>query len=181
MEIFIYLIGGILAGVATGLIGLSAATIIAPLFATMLGMDVYLAIGIALASDVFASASSAGNYIKNKNIDIKNSAVLAVCVVSFTIIGSYLSKDMNPYNLNGTINIMVLLLGLRFIIFPVKKNENPKFICFISSLSKSAQTALNMFKEKSIVKVLGSGNSIPEYVPDESYFAMINAALDPDG
>lgn len=128
MEIFIYLIGGILAGVATGLIGLSAATIIAPLFATMLGMDVYLAIGIALASDVFASASSAGNYIRNKNIDIKNSAVLAVCVVSFTIIGSYLSKDMNPYNLNGTINIMVLFLGIRFIVYPVKKSDNPKFI-----------------------------------------------------
>jgi len=120
MEIIIYIIGGILAGIATGLVGLSAATIIAPLFATMLGMPVYMAIGVALASDVLASAVSAGNYFKSKNIDIKGSLVLAICVVSFTIIGSYLSKDMNPYNLSGTINIFVLLLGIRFIVYPVK-------------------------------------------------------------
>ena len=25
---------------------------------------------------------------------------------------------------------------------------------------------------------LGAGNSVPEYVPDENYFAMIRAALD---
>lgn len=123
MEIYIYIIGGFMAGVATGLIGLSAATIIAPLFATMLGMDVYLAIGIALASDVFASASSAGNYFKNKNINIKKSAPLAISVVLFTIIGSYLSKDMNPYTLNSTINIFVLLLGIRFIVYPIKRTE----------------------------------------------------------
>ena len=68
IDIVIYIIGGILAGIATGLVGLSAATIIAPLFATVLGMDVYLAIGIALASDVLASATSAVTYTRNKNI-----------------------------------------------------------------------------------------------------------------
>lgn len=128
MDIFIYIIGGLLAGIATGLIGLSAATIIAPLFATFLGMDVYLAIGIALASDVFASASSAGNYFRSKNVNIKKSAPLAVSVILFTIIGSYLSKDMNPRNLNGAINIFVLFLGLRFLIFPITKKETPTYV-----------------------------------------------------
>lgn len=128
MDIWIYIIGGILAGVATGLIGLSAATIIAPLFATMLGMDVYLAIGIALASDVFASASSAGNYFRSKHINIKRSAPLAISVILFTIIGSYLSKDMNPRNLSGTINIFVLFLGFRFILFPITKKEKPTYV-----------------------------------------------------
>ncbi|QVK20734.1 sulfite exporter TauE/SafE family protein [Mycoplasmatota bacterium] len=126
MEIIIYIIGGLLAGIATGLVGLSAATIIAPLFATILGVPVYAAIGIALASDVLASAISAGNYIRNKNIDIKSSLLLAICVIFFTVLGSYLSKDMNPYNLNGIINIFVLILGLRFIIYPVKNRAQSK-------------------------------------------------------
>ena len=47
MDIMIYIIGGLFGGIATGLIGLSAAVIIAPLFATMLGMDPYVAVGIA--------------------------------------------------------------------------------------------------------------------------------------
>ncbi|XMB67022.1 sulfite exporter TauE/SafE family protein [Mycoplasmatota bacterium zrk1] len=128
MDIIVYIIGGILAGIATGLVGLSAATIIAPLFATMLGMPVYVAIGIALASDVLASAISAGNYIRNKNIDIESSLLLATCVIFFTVLGSYLSKDMNPYNLNGTINIFVLMLGLRFFIYPVKNGTQNKVI-----------------------------------------------------
>ena len=124
MEILIYIIGGILAGIATGLIGLSAATIIAPLFATYLGMPIYTAIGIALASDVFASAISTFNYYKHKHIKIKKAMLFAVIVILFTILGSYLSKDMNEFNLNGIINFIVLFLGLRFIIYLVKSNEN---------------------------------------------------------
>lgn len=125
MDILIYIIGGILAGIATGLVGLSAATIIAPLFATVLGMDPYVAIGIALASDVLASASSATNYIRHKNINIKNASIMAVAVVLFTILGSYLSASTDPYNLNSMLNIFVVMLGLRFIVYPVKNRSNP--------------------------------------------------------
>ncbi len=123
MEILVYIIGGLLAGIATGLVGLSAATIIAPLFATMLGMDPYTAIGIALASDVLASATSATTYYKNKNIDLKNGSIMAVSVISFTILASYLSSFTNPITLNTTINIFVFFLGLRFIIYPVKNRS----------------------------------------------------------
>ncbi len=128
VEIIIYIIGGLLAGVATGLVGLSAATIIAPLFATFLGMAVYTAIGIALASDILASATSAGTYIKHKNVNFKKSAIFAFFVISFTILGSYLSKDMKPYNLKSTINIFVFVLGLRFLIYPVKNRAQGKLM-----------------------------------------------------
>lgn len=129
MEIIIYIIGGLIAGIATGLVGLSAATIIAPLFSSdILGMGVYTAIGIALASDILASATSAGTYIKHKNINLKKSAVFAFFVISFTLLGSYLSKDMNPYNLKSTINIFVFVLGLRFLIYPVKSRAQGKLM-----------------------------------------------------
>jgi uncharacterized membrane protein YfcA len=128
MEILIYIIGGIIAGIATGLVGLSAATIIAPLFATMLGMDPYIAIGIALASDVFASATSATNYIKHKNIDLKSASGIAVSVVVFTIIASYLSFSTKPETLNTSINIFVFILGIRFLVYPVKNRMKEKVL-----------------------------------------------------
>jgi len=126
MEIIIYIIGGVIAGIATGLVGLSAATIIAPLFATMLGMDPYIAIGIALTSDVFASATSASNYINNKNIDLKSASGLAISVVIFTILASYLSYSTNPKILNTSINIFVFILGIRFLVYPVRSKIHSK-------------------------------------------------------
>lgn len=132
-EIIVYIIGGFLAGVATGLVGLSAATIIAPLFVTALGMNPYIAIGIALASDVLASSLSAFHYIKNKNIHLKAAAVMAITVVLFTILTSYLSSNVDPSNLGIMLNVFVVLLGLRFLIFPVKENQNRKIFQFTKS------------------------------------------------
>lgn len=125
MEIIIYIVSGFLAGIVTGLVGLSAATVIGPMFATFLGMNTYVAIGIALFSDVFASATSALNYYSHKNIDLKKGAVFGAIVVFFTIIGSYFSKDTDPTSLNSIINFIVIFLGLRFIIFPVKERQIP--------------------------------------------------------
>lgn len=123
-EIVVYFIGGLLAGLATGLVGLSAATIIAPLFATVLGMDVYLAVGLALASDVLASATSAVTYTLNKNISFnKKSIIFGIMVIIFAALGSYFSKDTNQYNLGSALNIFVVILGLRFIVYPVKDHH----------------------------------------------------------
>jgi uncharacterized membrane protein YfcA len=132
-EIIIYIVGGFLAGVATGLVGLSAATIIAPLFVTVLGMDAYIAIGIALASDVLASSLSAFHYIKSKNIHLKAAGVMAVTVVIFTVLTSYLSSNVDSTNLGIMLNLFVVLLGLRFLIFPVKENTNRKIFQFTKS------------------------------------------------
>ena len=70
-EIIICIIAGLGAGFGTGFAGMSAAAVISPLLITFLHMDPYLAVGIALASDVLASAASAITYGKNKNLDIK--------------------------------------------------------------------------------------------------------------
>lgn len=63
-------------GWASGFAGMSAAAVISPMLITFLGMDPYMAVGIALASDVLASAISAYTYGKNGNLDIKNGAVM---------------------------------------------------------------------------------------------------------
>ena len=76
MDIFITILvtffAGMGAGLGTGFAGMSAAAVISPMLITFLGMDPYMAVGIALSSDVLASAVSAYTYGKNKNLDVKN-------------------------------------------------------------------------------------------------------------
>ena len=62
---------GMGAGLGTGFAGMSAAAVISPMLITFLGMDPYMAVGIALSSDVLASAVSAYTYGKNKNLDCR--------------------------------------------------------------------------------------------------------------
>ena len=53
------LFAGLGAGLGTGFAGMSAAAVISPMLIAFLDMEPYQAIGIALASDVLASAVSA--------------------------------------------------------------------------------------------------------------------------
>ena len=62
---------GIGAGLGTGFAGMSAAAVISPMLITFLGMDPYMAVGIALASDVLASAISAYTYGKTETWTLK--------------------------------------------------------------------------------------------------------------
>jgi uncharacterized membrane protein YfcA len=133
MDYIIYMVAGLVAGILTGLVGLSAAVIIAPIFATFLGMDPYIAIGIALASDVFASGFGAVTYYSHKNIDLKRASILTSIVVFSTIIASILSYYFSRTTLHSSINIFVFILGLRFLVFPVSSGKKS----IIQKLSKS--------------------------------------------
>lgn len=90
--LIVCIIAGLGAGIGTGFAGLSAAAVISPMLVTFLGFDSYEAVGIALASDVLASAISAYTYGKNKNLDIKNGLVMMVTVLLFTMIGSFVAS-----------------------------------------------------------------------------------------
>ena len=80
LKFIVCFIAGIGAGLGTGFAGMSAAAVISPMLITFLGMPAYEAVGIALASDVLASAVSAYTYGKNKNLDIKNGIVMMIFV-----------------------------------------------------------------------------------------------------
>ena len=58
-KFIICFIAGIGAGLGTGFAGMSAAAVITPMLVTFLHIEPYQAVGIALASDVLASAVSA--------------------------------------------------------------------------------------------------------------------------
>lgn len=117
--ILIYIIAGLGAGVGTGLAGLSAAAVISPMLITFLHFDPYEAVGIALASDVLASAISAYTYGKHKNLDVKNGLVMLVSVLAFTLVGSYVAS-LVPSTAMGNFSVfMTFLLGVKFIARPV--------------------------------------------------------------
>lgn len=98
---------------------MSAAAVISPMLITFLGIDPYMAVGIALASDVLASAVSTYTYGKNKNLDIKNGLVMMVFVLLFTMVGSYISS-LVPSTAMGNFSVfMTFLLGIKFIVKPV--------------------------------------------------------------
>ena len=119
IKIIVCLIAGAGAGFGTGLAGLSAAAVIAPMLITFLDVNAYEAVGIALASDVLASAVSAYTYKKNKNIDIKNGLIMLVSVLIFTLIGSYLASLLPQTTMGGFSMFMTLFVGLKFIFKPV--------------------------------------------------------------
>ena len=119
ITILVTFFAGMGAGLGTGFAGMSAAAVISPMLITFLGMDPYLAVGIALSSDVLASAISAYTYAKNKNIDIKNGLIMMGSVLVFTVVGSYVSSLVPSATMGNFSVFMTFLLGIKFIVRPV--------------------------------------------------------------
>ena len=118
-KFIICFLAGIGAGLGTGFAGMSAAAVISPMLITFLDMPAYEAVGIALASDVLASAVSAYTDGKNKNLDIKNGIVMMVSVLIFTMVGSFAASRVPNRTMGNFSVFMTFLLGIKFIVKPV--------------------------------------------------------------
>lgn len=119
IKIVICFIAGMGAGLGTGFAGMSAAAVISPMLITFCGMPAYQAVGIALASDVLASAVSAYTYKKNGNLDIRNGLIMMASVLTFTAVGSYVSSLVPNTAMGSFSMVMTLLMGVKFIVKPV--------------------------------------------------------------
>ena len=113
LAIIVTFFAGMGAGLGTGFAGMS------PMLITFLKMNPYMAVGIALSSDVLASAVSAYIYGKNKNLDIKNGMIMMVTVLLFTVAGSYIASLLPAATMGNFSVFMTLLLGIKFIVKPV--------------------------------------------------------------
>ena len=119
LTILVTFFAGMGAGLGTGFAGMSAAAVISPMLITFLDMDPYMAVGIALSSDVLASAVSAYTYHKNKNLDIRNGLIMMASVLIFTAVGSYIASLVPSQTMGGFSVFMTFLLGIKFIVRPV--------------------------------------------------------------
>ena len=119
MKVVVCFFAGLGAGLGTGFAGMSAAAVITPMLVTFLGMNAYQAVGIALASDVLASAVSAYTYKKNGNLDVRNGLIMMAAVLTFTLVGSFVSSLVPNTAMGNFSVIMTMLMGVKFIVKPV--------------------------------------------------------------
>lgn len=145
IRLLVYIIAGMGAGIGTGLAGLSAAAVISPMLVTFLDFNAYDAIGIALASDVLASAVSAYTYKKNDNLNIRDSLVMLFTVVIVTVIGSFLASFMPDSTMGSFAVYTTTLLGIKFIVKPVMNTK---------------QTNENKTKKQKIIQSIAAGTVI---------------------
>ena len=127
-ELVIAVLSGLLAGFGTGFAGLSAAVFIAPMLSSFLGVDSFSSIGIALASDILASAASAAAYYKHGNIDLKRSRILFIAVLAFAVLGSVISHLFTGLELGESfmgwwLIAATFILGLKLLLFPAKADN----------------------------------------------------------
>ncbi|MBQ0065024.1 MAG: TSUP family transporter [Firmicutes bacterium] len=130
MEIFWLILASTLAGVGTGLAGLSAATVMVPILIVLCPSfagenGAYQASAIALASDIIGSALAAYTYDKYKNIDLKRGGPMFVCIVIMCTVGSYMAWLAGNVVL-GTLTLYLTVgIGIRFLLKPDTSKENP--------------------------------------------------------
>ena len=170
-------IAGIGAGLGTGFAGMSAAAVISPVLITFLNMPAYQAVGIALASDILASAVSTVQYWKNKNIDLKNGIIMMIAVLCFTLIGSYVASIV-PNAVMGNFSVfMTVLLGIKFIVKDNGKgfiqnvnNEIPKSKKIgggvgLKNINERLVLWYGQCSELQVESSLGNGTTVSFWIP----------------
>ena len=156
--VIVCFIAGIGAGLGTGFAGLSAAAVISPMLITFLGMPAYEAVGIALASDVLASAVSAYTYGKNKNLDIKNGIIMLISVLVFTFVGSFVASKVPNATMGGFSTVMTLFLGIKFIVRPVMTTKES--MAAVSAQKRFVQSVISGIIVGFICGFVGAGGGM---------------------
>ena len=128
MEYIIVMIAAMLAGIGTGLVGLSAATAMVPLLIVLCPTfqgehGAYMATAIALASDILGSAVTAGVYAKNKKIDLKHGWLLLTCIITMCTVGSVAAYFTHQQVLGGFSLFLCVAIGIRFLVKPDAKEK----------------------------------------------------------
>ncbi|HPD06592.1 MAG TPA: sulfite exporter TauE/SafE family protein [Candidatus Bipolaricaulis sp.] len=117
--ILVALVAGWGAGVVTGIIGASAATVVVPMLITILHFEAYQAIGVSLATDVICSAVAAYTYARHGHVKFRASLPMASCAVTGVLLGSLASRYIPSASLGGATGILILLMGISFMRKPI--------------------------------------------------------------
>lgn len=161
-EVLILLLAGLGAGVVTGFFGASAAIVAAPIMILFLKYDPFVAIGISLACDVFASLTTSYTYNKHKNLNLKPALVILFSSVIGAFVGSYYSSYFSSDFLSTFVASMVVLAGIHLI-----TNNTRKEITFFKEETGFKRKALRFiflavagFIVGNFAGVLGTGGGV---------------------
>lgn len=123
MERIWLIIASLLAGIGTGLAGLSAATVMVPILIVLCPSftgetGAYQASAIALASDIIGSAITSYTYAKHKNIDLKRGWIMFVTIVIMCMVGSWAAWLAGNVVLGTFTLFLTVGIGIRFLLKP---------------------------------------------------------------
>ena len=129
MEYILYIIAAMGAGIGTGLAGLSAATVMVPVLIVLCPSfggenGAYQATAIALASDILGSAVTTVTYAKHKNIDLKRGRIMLACILSMSVVGSYVAWLAGNVVLGSFTLFLTFFIGIRFLVKPDTSRKN---------------------------------------------------------
>ena len=158
IKVLVCFLAGAGAGIGTGFAGMSAAAVIGPMLITFLDIPAYQAIGVGLASDVLASAVSAWTYKKHNNLDIKNSLPLIISVLVMTVIGSYAASFLPDIAMSKSVEIAMIIIGLRFLLKPVRTTKEQ--MAAIPKKKRVSQSILGGVIVGAICGTVGAGGGL---------------------
>jgi len=128
MEYAVVALAAALAGIGTGLVGLSAATAMVPLLIVLCPTfggehGAFMATAIALASDILGSAVTSWVYAKNKHIDLKHGWLLLTCIIMMCTAGSVAAYFTHQSILGNFSLLLCVAIGIRFLVKPDSKEK----------------------------------------------------------
>ncbi|MBE5797658.1 MAG: hypothetical protein E7327_09840 [Clostridiales bacterium] len=131
MEYVIVALAAMLAGVGTGLVGLSAATAMVPLLIVLCPTfggehGAFMATAIALASDILGSAVTATVYARHGKVDLKHGWLMLACIVLMCTAGSVAAYFTHQTVLGTFSLILCVAIGIRFLVKPDSKERPPR-------------------------------------------------------
>lgn len=105
------LFDGILVGLVTGLIGVGGGFLLVPALTLLAGLPIQAAIGTSLFIIVLQSMAALAGHANHMDINPDLTALVTVCAVSGSFIGSSLAKVINSRYLKRGFGIFVFFLG----------------------------------------------------------------------
>jgi len=105
------LFDGILVGLVTGLIGVGGGFLLVPALTLLAGLPIQAAIGTSLFIIVLQSLAALAGYAGRINIDPELTALVTVCAIGGSFIGSHFSKVIDSRYLKRGFGVFVFLLG----------------------------------------------------------------------
>ena len=136
LDLLLPLIAGIGAGVVTGFFGGSAALVVVPVMVIFGGYSTYSAVGLALAIDVFCSATAFSVYHKHEKVKLHLPLHLTAFALAGVIFGSLFSSAIPADMLSMIVGAAFLVVSVRFFkTIKMRKGLKVKHFEFISALS----------------------------------------------
>jgi len=117
-NILLFLLLGLIAGVASGLIGIGGATIIIPALVLLFGMSQHLAQGTTLAMMVPPiGLLAAWMYYREGFVDLKIAGLMCIGFLIGGLLGAKLAIGIPEHILKKIFGISLLIVSLRMILF----------------------------------------------------------------